>query len=81
MIEIGATPPFAAPGSVGCPSRWTDQTSTIQVNWMAPKRPNGIILRYYLVLTTFSGNTVIATATVNSSGNLATDFTAGLGEL
>ena len=78
---VDATPPFSAPGIVGCPPEWTDLRSAIQVNWTAPRRPNGIILRYYLVLTTFSGNTVIATATVNSSSNLATDFTARLGEL
>jgi len=80
LIEIDATPPFSAPGSVGCPSRWTDLTSTIQVNWTAPQRPNGIVLQYYLVLTNFSGNTVIASTTVNSYATLTSDFTARLGE-
>ena len=74
LIESGSTPPFSAPGSAGCPSRWTDQTSTIQVNWTAPQRPNGFVLRYYLVLTNFGGNTVIASTTVNSSDALITNF-------
>ena len=82
MIKIGATPPFSAPGRVGCPSRWTDLTSTIQVTWTAPQRPNGIVLRYYLVLTNFGGNTVIASTTVNSSDVLITNFANDrLGEL
>ena len=80
LIEIDATPPFSAPGSVGCPSRWTDQTSTIHVNWTAPQRPNGIVLQYYLVLTNFGGNTVIASTTVNSNATLTSEFTARLGE-
>ena len=74
LIENGATPPSSAPGSVGCPSRWTDLISTIQVNWTAPQRPNGIVLRYYLVLTNFGGNTVIASTTVNSNDALITNF-------
>ena len=74
LIENGATPPFSAPGSVGCPSRWKDLTSTIQVDWTAPQRPNGFVLQYYLVLTNFGGNNVIATATVNSSDALTTNF-------
>ena len=74
LNEIDATPPFSAPGSVGCPSRWKDLTSTIQVNWTAPQRPNGIVLQYYLVLTNFGGNTVIATTTVNSNSTLTTNF-------
>jgi len=74
LIESGATPPFSAPGSVVCPSRWKDLTSTIQVNWIAPQRPNGIVLQYYLVLTNFGGNTVIASTTVNSSDALTTNF-------
>ena len=82
MIEIGATPPFSAPGSVGCPSRWTDLTSTIQVNWTAPQIPNGIVLRYYLVLTNFGGNNVFAKTTVNGSDALITNFAnERLGEL
>ena len=80
LIEIDATPPFSAPGSVGCPSRWTDQTSTIQVNWTAPQKPNGIVLQYYFVLTNFGGNTVIASTTVNSNATLTSEFTARLGE-
>ena len=78
---IDATPPFSAPGSVGCPSRWTDLTNAIQVDWAAPQRPNGIILQYYLLLTNFSGNNVIASTIVNSNVTLTTDFTARLGEL
>ena len=74
LIENGDTPLFSAPGSVGCPSRWTDLISTIQVDWTAPQRSNGIVLRYYLVLTNFSGNSVIATTTVNSSDALITNF-------
>ena len=80
LIEIGATSPFSAPGSVGCPPGWTDLISTIQVNWTAPQRPNGIVLRYYLVLTNFGGNTVIASTTVDSNVTLTSDFTARLGE-
>ena len=80
LIEIDATPPFSAPGSAGCPSRWTDQTSTIQVNWTAPQKPNGIVLQYYFVLTNFGGNTVIASTTVNSNATLTSDFTVRLGE-
>ena len=80
LIEIGVIPPFSAPGSVGCPSRWADLISIIQVNWTAPQIPNGIVLRYYLILTSFSGNSVIASATVNSNATLTTDFTARLGE-
>jgi len=72
--EIGATPPFPAPGSVGCPSRWIEHPSTIQVDWTAPQRPNGIVLQYYLVLTNFGGNTVIAATTVNSSDAFITNF-------
>jgi len=66
---------------VGCPPGWTDLTSAIQVNWTAPQRPNGIILQYYLVLTNFSGNSVIASTTVNSNITLTTELTARLGEL
>jgi len=80
LIEIGATPPFSAPGSVGCPSRWADLISTIQVNWTAPQSPNGIVLQYYLILTSFSGNSVIASTAVNSNVTLFTHFTARLGE-
>ena len=74
LIENDATPPFSAPGSVGCPSRWTDLISAILVNWTAPQRSNGIVLRYYLVLTNFGGNTVIASTTVNSNDALITNF-------
>ena len=76
-----ATPPFSAPGSVGCPGGWLDQPNTIQVNWTAPQRPNGFVLQSYLVLTNFDSNTVIASTTVNSNAALTTDFTARLGEL
>ena len=73
---------FSAPGSVGCPSRWTDEGSTIQVDWTAPQRPNGLVLWYYLILTSLSGNTVFGRIAVNSSGALTTDFANGmLGEL
>ena len=50
-----------------CPSRWTDLTSAIQVTWTAPERPNGVLLRYYLQLTTYDGRRVIVTASVGSS--------------
>ena len=76
------TPPFSVPGSVGCPSRWTDEESTIQVDWMTPQRPNGLLLRYYLILRSFSGNSVFGRIAVDSSGALTTDFSNGiLGEL
>jgi len=74
LIENDGTPPFLAPGSVGCPSRWTDLISAILVTWTAPQSSNGIVLRYYLVLTNFGGNTVIASTTVNSSDALITNF-------
>ena len=50
-----------------CPSRWTDLASAIQVTWAAPERPNGVLLRYYLQLTTYDGRTIIVTASVGSS--------------
>ena len=58
----------AAPGIVNnCPSRWTDLASAIQVNWTAPERLNGMLLRYHLQLTTYDGRRVIATESVGSS--------------
>ena len=57
----------AAPGNVNnCPSRWTDLTSAIQVTWTAPERPNRMLLRYHLQLTTYGGSRVIASETVGS---------------
>ena len=50
-----------------CPSRWTDLASAIQVTWTAPERPNGMILRYHLQLTSYNGRTVIVSASVGSS--------------
>ena len=50
-----------------CPSRRTDLASVIQLNWTAPERPNGILLRYYLWLTNYDGTSVIATESVGSS--------------
>ena len=50
-----------------CPLRWTDLTSAIQVTWAAPERPNGVLLRYYLQLTTYDGRRVIVTASVGTS--------------
>ena len=81
MNIIDATPPCSAPGSVGCPSRWRDLQNAIQVDWTSPQDPNGIVLRYYLALTSYAGNTVIATASVNSNSTLTTGFSARLGEL
>jgi len=52
--------------------------STIQVDWTAPQRPNGLILRYYLILTSFSGNTVFDRIAVNSSGAFTTNFANGM---
>ena len=65
---------------MGCPSRWRDLQNAIQVNWTSPQDPNGIVRQYYLALTSYAGNTVIATESVNSSGNLTTEFNARLGE-
>ena len=57
----------AGPGIVSnCPSRWTDLASAIQVNWTAPERPNGMLLRYHLQLTTYDGRRVIASESVGS---------------
>ena len=56
-----------------CPSRWTDLTSAIQVTWAAPERPNGVLLRYYLQLTTYDGRRVIVTVSVGSSTFLDLD--------
>ena len=50
-----------------CPSRWTDMPSAIQVNWTAPQRPNGLLLRYHLQLTSYDGRTVITSKSVGSS--------------
>ena len=50
-----------------CPSRWTDLTSAIQFTWAAPERPNGMILRYYLQLTTYDGRRIIVSESVGSS--------------
>ena len=49
-----------------CPSRWTDLADAIQVNWTAPERLNGALLRYHLQLTSYDGRTVIATESVES---------------
>ena len=49
-----------------CPSRWTDLASAIQVTWTAPVRPNGILLRYHLQLTTYDGRRVTASENVGS---------------
>ena len=58
----------AAPGIVNnCPSRWTDLASVIQVTWTAPERPNGVLLRYHLQLTSYNGRTVITTENVGSN--------------
>ena len=58
----------AAPGIVSnCPSRWTDMPSVIQVTWTAPERPNGMLLRYHLQLTSYDDRRVITTASVQSS--------------
>ena len=81
MNVVDVTPPFSAPGSVGCPSRWKDLPNAVQVNWTSPQDPNGIVLQYYLALINYDGNTVIATASVNSNGALTTDVNARLGEL
>ena len=50
-----------------CPSRWTDLASAIQVTWTAPERPNGMLLRYHLQLTSYDGRRVITTERVGSS--------------
>ena len=52
-----------------CPSRWIDLrlVNAILVTWTAPERPNGVLLRYYLQLTTYDGRRVIVTASVGSS--------------
>ena len=57
-----------APGIVNnCPSRWIDLISAILVTWTAPERPNGVLLRYYLQLTTYDGKRVIVSESVGSS--------------
>ena len=50
-----------------CPSRWTDLASAIQITWSAPERPNGVLLRYHLQLTTYDGRRVIVTESVGST--------------
>ena len=63
-----------APGIVSnCPSNWTDLASAIQVTWATPERPNGLLLRYHLQLTSYDGRTVIATDSVGS-GTLFEDL-------
>ena len=63
-----------------CPSRWTDLASTIQVTWTAPERPNGILLRYHLQLTTYDGRRVITTESVGSGTLVGQLDTSELGE-
>ena len=63
-----------------CPSRWTDLASAIQVTWTAPERPNGMLLRYYLQLTTYGGRTVIASERVGSGTLLGQLDNRHLGE-
>ena len=63
-----------------CPSRWTDLASTIQVTWAAPERPNGILLRYHLQLTTYDGRRVITTESVGSGTLVGQLDTSELGE-
>ena len=53
-----------------CPSRWSDLTNDIQVNWTAPERPNGVLLRYYIVLTSFDGGRVIVSASINDDATV-----------
>ena len=72
----------SAPGIVNnCPSRWSDLTNDIQVTWAAPQRPNGVLLRYNIILTSFDGRTVIASASINENAALSVEFSnANLGK-
>ena len=64
-----------------CPSRWNDLPNDIQVTWGAPQRPNGVLLRYYIQLTSFDGRTVIASASIDENAALSVEFSnANLGK-
>ena len=79
MLALSST---SAPGIVSnCPSRWSDLTNDIQVTWAAPQRPNGVLLRYYVQLTSFDGRRVIASASINENAALSVEFSnANLGK-
>ena len=65
-----------------CPSRWSDLASAIQIAWTPPQRPNGVLLQYYIILTTFDGRTVIASARTNENATLSVELSdANLGKL
>ena len=57
------------------------QVTAIQVTWTAPERPNGMILRYYLQLTTYDGRRVIVTESVGDTTFLDDLDSSGLSEL
>ena len=66
---------ISAPGIVSnCPSRWSDLPNDIRVTWAAPQRPNGVLRRYYIILTSFDGRTVIAVTSTNENAALSVEF-------
>ena len=70
-----------APGSVNnCPSRWIDRNGVIQFSWAAPQRPNGVLRRYYIELTSFDGRTVIYSESYDNTTLSAELSNANLGK-
>ena len=80
MMLIGSFSTLA-PGSVNnCPSRWIDRNGVIQFSWAAPQRPNGVLRRYYIILTSFDGRTVIASESYDNTTLSAELSNANLGK-
>ena len=78
MLVLSST---SVPGIVSnCPSRWRDLPNDIQVSWAAPQRPNGVVLRYYIILTSYDSRTVVASASTNENATLSVELSnANLG--
>ena len=73
--DIAHLSSILAPGIVSnCPSMWDNQNGVIQVAWTAPQRPNGVLLRYYIQLTSYDGRTVIAFASTNENATLSVEL-------